>query len=135
MEAKYRRKRLLVVDDDPRFRAMVADVASEFWLELCEAASCASARERVAGERACSAAILDQRLVNGDGVDLYRFIAQRSPVTQVVFLTGYESAELRRRVEEVGPARVHDKNRCANPEFLRRLISQMGFSSLPPKGP
>jgi DNA-binding NarL/FixJ family response regulator len=131
IEARYRRKRLLVVDDDASFRLRVAQSASEFWVEVVEVGSCADARGELAGERAFAAALLDVRLINGSGLDLYRAILARAVATQVVFLTGYDSHDLRREIEDIGPARVHDKSRCSDSDFLRQLFVQLGFSALP----
>jgi ActR/RegA family two-component response regulator len=131
LEARYRRKRLLVVDDDPNFRLRVAQSASEFWVEVVEVGSCAEARGELAADRSFAAALLDVRLINGSGLDLYRAIIARAQATQVVFLTGYDSHDLRKEIEAIGPARVHDKSRCSDPAFLRQLFAQLGFSAMP----
>jgi len=119
-------RRGLIVDDNALMLEFMQKVARDFWVDLVAVGSCAAAKHRIAVERPFDFAILDYRLTNGMGVEIYRDLSLYSPMTQVVFLTGYSSDELRRSVEAIGPARIISKDAVMTPEFMGRLLTEMG---------
>ncbi len=127
-------KRGLLVDDEPMLLDFLRKVADQFWIEVVVAASCAQAREKIALERPFDFAILDYRLTNGVGVEIYRELATYAPSTQVVFLTGYNNAELQKQVHAIGPARIYSKEHTLNPKFMGKLFAEMGARARMPVG-
>lgn len=123
---KRGRRRILFVDDDPRYQEIMRITAEDFNVELTVAGSCAEAREILREGSEFDAVILDVRLTNGSGVQLYRDIAARRPRWQVVFLTGYATEDIRAQVEEIGPARIYEKSSCARPDFIAQFYLQLG---------
>jgi len=101
-------------------------VQREFYGEVVVAGSCKQARAELAASE-FDAAILDVALVNGDGISLYAEIKDKTPGTEVVFLTGYDSPDVRRRVEAVGAARVHSKSAMTDLGFIRDLLGKLGL--------
>ncbi len=133
-DALSRPKRMLFVEDDAAFREYVSrKIEPKFDVRVEYAATTSEARDKFEGEEPFDAAILDVKVTNGDGVWLYQLIMQRWPTIEVIFLTGYDSEDLRRKIEKVGPARVFSKDRMMNSDFIASLLSHLGISprSLP----
>ena len=72
--------RILLIDDDARLSAMVADYLQAAGYRVEVAGSLAQGRERLAGEL-CDALVLDLMLPDGDGLDLCREL-RASPRTR-----------------------------------------------------
>jgi CheY-like chemotaxis protein len=123
-----RPKRILFVEDDDNFREIFEHLTHpKFEVEIESAKTTGEAKRKIeAGQ--FDAALLDVRVTNGDGIWFYNFIVQRWPNIEVVFLTGYDSESLRRKIEKVGPARVFSKDRLLNAGFLSQLFSILGVS-------
>ncbi len=126
-----RPKRILFVEDDDYFRELFNHQAqSKYAVEIEPAKTTSEAKQKI--ERGdFDAALLDVRVTNGDGIWFYQFIVAHWPKVEVVFLTGYDSAELRRKIEKVGPARVFSKDRLLNANFLSQLFEIFGVSLKP----
>lgn len=122
-------RRGLLVDDHLLMLEFMEKVARGFWVDVVTASSCAQARLKIATQPPFDFAILDYRLTNGVGVEIYRDLSLCSPMTQVVFLTGYNDEELRRKVEAIGPARIISKEAVMSPEFMGRLLMDMGVKA------
>ena len=63
------RQRILLVDDEPELRRMVASLLTGAGYEVAEAADCAQARAAMAAQRP-DAVLLDVMLPDGDGFSL-----------------------------------------------------------------
>lgn len=117
----------MVVDDDELFLEAFRRYANKFRVAFIGVSSCAEARDSM-GHRWPDAIVLDANLTNGTGVELYRDIFAKAPNEPVVFLTGYDSNELQAKVEAIGPARVHCKDRFTDPTFIFSLFEQIGLA-------
>jgi DNA-binding NtrC family response regulator len=87
------KSRILVVDDEPAVRLGLRRFLEKQGYEVHEAEDCGSA------EQACAAAlpdvaILDQRLPDGDGIDLLPRLKEACPGLSVIMLTAYGSIDL-----------------------------------------
>lgn len=122
--------RVLFVDDNHLLREVLIRMAeTEFMLKVTGAATVNEARALLmAGTY--DAAILDQVLTNGEGIDLYAEILSRELPMDVIFFTGFNSEEFRRRVEAIGPARVYSKPSGLDLRFLCQLFEQLGAPHL-----
>jgi two-component system nitrogen regulation response regulator GlnG len=85
--------RLLLIDDDRNVRFSIADVFSESDVEVIVADSSASALEQLASQTP-DVILLDIRLGNESGLDLFRRIRQADPKALVIFITGHGTAEM-----------------------------------------
>lgn len=123
---QYTAKKFLFVEDDPTFREYLSDLATpQFDLDLVCCDRTGEASEHLENED-FDAAILDIRVTNGNGISLYRKIIERWPYLQVIFLTGYDSPEIREEIEQIGPARIYSKDSLMKPHFLDNLMTQLG---------
>lgn len=84
--------RILVVEDDPLFAAMLLDALG---VEGYEVAYAETAEEALAalGEREYDAALLDVRLPDADGLGLFRALREHQPRCAVLVMTGYATVE------------------------------------------
>jgi len=127
-----RPKKVLILDDSVEICALIQRVADLFYIELviCHTMKdamriiqeCIECRE----QKNFDAMILDIRISNGSGIDLYKHVSHVLPKTQVVFLTGYQDEVYRQQIEKIGPARVFYKSQSMNKHFLSQLFLQFG---------
>ena len=121
-----RAKRCLFVEDEQIFIDFTRKTTEEEFLVEFEVASAyGDARRILEASSKFDFAILDVRLVNGTGVELYRTMHQIWPAIEVVFLTAYDDPKLRAEVEAIGPARVYSKQSVTR-DFMRCLFCQLG---------
>lgn len=126
--AMVRVKRLLFVDDDPVLVDFFTKfVREEFVVDIVTAKRTLEAIQVLERDDKFDAAVLDLRILNGSGLDLYRSIRERWPNTEVVFMTGYGTDEVRKQIEAIGPARVYSKDAVYRLCFLRQLMIALGF--------
>lgn len=118
-------KNLLLVDDDEHWAEIFRTRCSKYNLDITVANRCSLARLELK-EHPFDAIALDVRLTNGNGVELYRDVAAISPATQVIFLTGYATEDVRKQVQQIGPARVYDKDCMKDEAFIEQLMAQIG---------
>jgi len=84
--SKYK---LLVVDDDPDFRAIMSSIIEEAGFSTISADSGIQALEKIKSN-SIDLVITDMRMPNGDGLFLLEKIRERHPKNPVViFVTGY----------------------------------------------
>lgn len=124
------KKRLLLVDDEPDIIHLVAASVDDFAIDLVAVESVAAARFVLNNTEPFEAAILDVRLINGSGIQLYKEMIARWPRMSVVFMTGYTDEVTRAEIEAVGPARVFDKANVLRPEFFDQLLEKLGVNRL-----
>jgi DNA-binding NtrC family response regulator len=87
------KSRILVVDDEPSVRLGLRRFLERRGYEVHEAGDCSGA-ERTCATVLPDVAILDQRLPDGDGVELLVRLKDACPGLAVVMLTAYGSIEL-----------------------------------------
>ena len=85
--------RILVVDDEPHMRRILATNLQQDGHAVFEAGGVEDARKKIAsGEY--DAVITDQKMPDGTGLDVLRLVQQDDPTVSVVFLTAVGSIEL-----------------------------------------
>jgi DNA-binding NtrC family response regulator len=90
---------LLLVDDDTDLCASLWDVLRDEGYRVCLAHDAATAVARVQGD-GYRVVLLDMRLPDGDGSQVFRALRQGGPGPQVVVITGHR-AELNEKVQQV----------------------------------
>lgn len=87
------RPRVLLVDDEERFRSTMTKILR---LKGIEARGAADAAEALlaAAEESFDAVLLDMRLGEGSGLDVLRGLRARGVETEVIVLTGHALPEL-----------------------------------------
>lgn len=96
--------RLLIVDDDRDFCAVLSRAMSRRGFDVVTARDTAAALE-VAGTRIPDLAIIDLRIAEESGLDLVRELAAMDPRPRMVVLTGY--ASIATAVEAIKLGAVH----------------------------
>jgi DNA-binding NtrC family response regulator len=84
---------ILVVDDEPSMRRILASNLKQERYEVVEAASVAQARRALAQD-AFEAVITDQKLGDGEGLEVLVCANQADATVSVVFLTAFATVEL-----------------------------------------
>lgn len=79
---------VLIVDDEPKLRALLARIIGLEGFEVAEAADCKSALKKLSQTDA-DIVLCDVKLPDGNGVDLTQAIKQQYPATEVILLTAY----------------------------------------------
>ena len=116
-------KRILFLDDNDTLRQLLVDtIAPKYCVEFLQASSVGEARGVIKNYR-IDAALLDIKLTDGSGIEFYRELQETHPEVETCFLTAYDDLENRRLIEEAGPARVFDKRRMADANFVARLLT------------
>ncbi len=90
--------KVLLVDDDPYTRRLIAGLLNGGEIELQTAANAADAR-RAFGSTDFNLAILDQRLPDGNGLELFAEMRLARPQQMAILITGY--AEVRDAIRAV----------------------------------
>lgn len=124
-------KRILFLDDNATLRDMLCEtVLRDYNAEFVPVGTVAEARaELEKGD--IDAALLDIRLGDGNGIDLYAEAVDRWPQLEVVFLTAWDDTTHRLQIEALGPARVFSKSRLSDFDFVGRLLAQLHVSKKP----
>lgn len=81
---------LLITDDEPATRELIAEIAAEEGYTVAQAGDIRQARIQVERHRP-DVMLLDMQLPDGDGIELWRRLAL--PDCHVVFITGYSSVD------------------------------------------
>ena len=114
-------RRVLVVDDQPRFLAMVRDLLATEGFAV-ETASNGAAGLKLALTTQPDAIVLDVGMPGTDGFETCRWL-KANPVTAgipVVFFTASLDPKLQERAFEAGAEAVYQK--AASPDRLRRML-------------
>ena len=123
--AKQRVMRVLIVDDDPLFRlGVAAALAGDEQLEfiLSEAGDGDAALALIASEEP-AVVLLDLNMPRLDGHAVARLVKERWPQVRVIVLTGSDSAEDRRRAEQVGVDAFLEKRQLAETQLSAVIAS------------
>ena len=97
-------KRILVVDDEENYRALLQKVLTKEGYAVETAAGGEAALQAVRAER-FDLAVLDLRMFPIDGLDVLERIQRESPETKAIVITAYPSPENKTRAYEKG---AHD---------------------------
>ena len=84
--------RVLVVDDEPSFRATLAELLEGRGYHVVQAGSRQEALDQT-GDGSCAVAVLDLMMPDSNGIRLGDEIKSRSPHTQIMILTGHGGKE------------------------------------------
>jgi two-component system, NtrC family, response regulator HydG len=85
--------RILIVDDEPNIRRILASNLRQENHEIIEAGGVTEAR-RVLAEESLDAVITDQKMSDGEGLDVLAVARDTAPALSVVFLTAFATVEL-----------------------------------------
>jgi CheY-like chemotaxis protein len=123
-DAPALRGRVLVVEDMEPLRALAIEVLTEAGAHAESAEDGVSALERIVRGERFDLVITDLTMPRMSGTELARAVAERSPTTRVVFMTGYVEPSLheRLRIEHPGTALLKKPFRA---EALLRAVSEM----------
>ncbi len=99
---------ILVVDDEPDICANLRDILSEFGYRVDTATSGAEAMKLLAHHR-YDVALLDLKMPEMNGVDLYREIKRRSSSTVGLIISAYASTSSAAEALELGAWRILSK--------------------------
>ena|ERR1700730_2563527 len=97
--------KILVVDDEPHLRRILVSNLKQESHEIAEAASVGEAR-RVLAESGFDAVITDQKMSDGEGLDVLAAARETDPALSVVFLTAFATIELAVESMRCGAARL-----------------------------
>lgn len=95
------KQNILVIDDDPLVQAAIATFLTEVGFAVHTAPTLAAARRSIT-ERSYEAAIIDQLLPDGSGIDLIRDLRANSPDMAIVVITGAADIPLAVRAMQEG---------------------------------
>jgi len=124
-------RRILVADDDDRYRTRLARAFRDRGHEVAEAASCAEARREAERFRP-ELAVLDLRLRDGSGVDLLGDLLEALPGLGCVVLTGYGS--IATAVEAVRLGAVDYLTKPADADEILRAFEDRDAKERPSEG-
>ena len=129
--------RVLIVDDEPRLRDLLADEIGDMGF-LPTTARTAEEALRLLAEESFGIAVLDLQLPLMNGIDLFERIRQQWPAMQVIVLTGYGDLDVARqaiRLDVVDfltkPCPMRDLE-LAMERARRRIDPEMPVEKIPP---
>ncbi len=126
--AEQRVKRVLVADDNEMTVSLFTKmIHREFYGEAIPVATNRRILEMLDECDPFDAVILDYALLNGPSISTYQAIKDKWKQTKVIFLTGYDSPDVRAKIEAVGTARVHSKSAMTDLRFMRELLEEIGL--------
>jgi DNA-binding NtrC family response regulator len=114
------RCRILMVDDDEQALRLYGTLLGEEGCTVTTAATAREARGLLASIDDFSLAILDLRLPDAEGLELFRWTRARAPQLPVIILTGYGSVES--AVQAVQEGAFHYLTKPPEVEQLRSLV-------------
>lgn len=124
-------KTLLVIDDEPSIRFTIEQVIGSPALTVFSAAT-AQEGLRIIEESSPQVVLLDIRLDDCSGLDLFKRIKRLQPKTLVIFITGHGSAETAIEAMKIGafdylvkPLDIHQLNQVIEQAFkISRLMHE-----------
>lgn len=111
---------ILVVDDDPGFRQLLAAILEREGYAVELAGRVAEARAKGSSKR-FSLVISDLKLPDGDGLDVQQFFLERSPETPFVLITAFGTVATAVEALKRGALDYLEKP-LRSPDELRRLV-------------
>ena len=102
--------RILVVDDDPESRDLLAEVLEANGYPQVEAvADGLAAREALAGDGDCSIIIADLHMPKESGLDLLRHLKKQNARHEIVLMSSFFSHTERKLAQDLGAYALLDK--------------------------
>ncbi len=111
--------RILIVDDEPNMRKILKSNLTQANYAVVEAAGLNEARTCLASNQ-FDAAITDQKLLDGEGLDVLTCARERDPALSVVFLTAFATVEL--AVESMRQGAFDFVTKPFQPEVVRATV-------------
>ncbi len=93
--------RVLLVDDEERFRVTLEKILAAQGLEVASRASGTAALEEL-GNQAYDVVLLDIRMPEMDGIETLKEIKRRHPEVEVIILTGHASLDAALEIIKLG---------------------------------
>lgn len=119
------RKSVLFVNDDESLQVLMNTVQSDLQVDVTATTNGTGARNLISNKK-FDLAILDVGILNGDGLDLYRWIKDNFPRLSVIFITGGSMDEICPKVHAIGSAPVYFKPTVGSLHFLTDLLRYAG---------
>jgi len=124
------RRKVLIVDDEPDFLETIVKRLRKRQMEVAGVGSGKEAIELLQ-EQSFDVAILDVRMPGMDGIETLREIRKRSPLTEVILLTGHGSVESGIQGMQLGafdyvikPADIEDIIEKVNQAAERKMLHE-----------
>ncbi len=114
-----RKIRVLVAEDDPEMRALVAFCLREAGVEVDLACDGRELRAQVA-ELSADVVISDVRMPGWNGMEALTWLSMNRPEIPVILITGYGDPRTHVRARELGAVAVYDKP--VDVGELRRMV-------------
>jgi two-component system response regulator RegA len=124
---------LLLVDDDEPFLKRLARAMEKRGFEPVTADSVASGKAAVAGH-APAYAVVDLRLLDGNGLDVVEMLRERRPDCRTVVLTGYGAIATAVAAVKIGATDYLSKPADAN-DITNALLQRPDSRPAPPENP
>ena len=96
------RPRIVVVDDDPGFREMLRGMLEEQGFDIVGEAEDGRQAVDVTEELSPDVVLMDLRMPKLSGIEATRSIKALLPLVQIIILSAYEDAGLKRGADEAG---------------------------------
>jgi DNA-binding NarL/FixJ family response regulator len=96
------RPRIVVVDDDPGFREMLRGMLEDQGFDIVGEAEDGRAAVDVTEELTPDVVLMDLRMPKLSGIEASRSIKALLPMVQIIILSAYEDAGLKRGADEAG---------------------------------
>jgi DNA-binding response OmpR family regulator len=109
---------VLVIDDDDDLRQSLWDILREHGYRVSLANDGVQAAQRLK-ERDPQVVLIDMRLPQMDGAEVFRLVRQSNPLARTVLITGYRG-DMERRIDEV--VREGADAVCYKPFDVERLL-------------
>ena len=124
---------LLVVDDDEPFLKRLARAMEKRGFEPVTADSVAAGKAAAAGHPPAYA-VVDLRLLDGNGLDVVEVLRERRPDCRIVVLTGYGAIATAVAAVKIGATDYLSKPADAN-DITNALLQQPDSRPAPPENP
>ena len=124
-------RRLLIVDDEPKIRAMLAECLSQEPLTIDTAASGEEALDKIA-QAAPDVMILDVKMKGMSGLDVLRHVRASHPALTVLIITGFDDERVETDAAQLGALGVIHKPLVL--ATVRQTIRD-ALTRLPPEAP
>ena len=113
-------ERILIIDDDPGFRALLQTILDGDGYQVVTGGSLADAR-RLGASQSFQLAMTDLKLPDGDGMDVLRWFQSYAPETPLIMITAFGTVASAVEAMKQGAVDYLGKP-LASPEELRLLV-------------
>ena len=118
--------RVLIVDDEERFRETLAKLLGRHGFVVREAGSGPAALELL-GQAPCDVIVLDVKMPGMDGMETLSRIKQAHPTVEVIMLTGHGDLDL--AIQSLKLDATDFLTKPVNDEVLNHALRRAGTSS------